>query len=138
MKAPLSLRIRTEKGDKIYYLLLGIIWIIYIVDEIALIVLKNLFVYLLLLSSFLVTMTVLFVLVRPLDLRLTPKKLILGKFKLPLKAIRELRISNLRHLKGNYVADLTIVYDSGALTVSGVKNWRDVLETYQRYSRENK
>ncbi|QIW25312.1 hypothetical protein EWF20_04615 [Sulfolobus sp. S-194] len=60
---------------------------------------------------------------------ITPERVVIGKLKIPLDQVMEIRI-----LKSNdTTTNLIIVYEGGEITIEEVKNWKEVLETFQRY-----
>jgi hypothetical protein len=49
--------------------------------------------------------------------------------KIPLDQVREIKVLRI----DGPTADLIIVYEGGERTIEEVKNWKEVLETFQRY-----
>jgi len=64
-----------------------------------------------------------------INLRITPERVEVGRLKIPLDRVREIKI-----LRSNdSTADLSIVYEGGERTIEDVKNWKEVLEFFERY-----
>ncbi|MCQ4343079.1 MAG: hypothetical protein RXN77_06215 [Sulfolobaceae archaeon] len=64
-----------------------------------------------------------------LNLKITPERVELGRLKIPLDRVRE--IKTLR--SNDSTADLSIVYEGGERIIEDVKNWKEVLETFERF-----
>ncbi len=64
-----------------------------------------------------------------LNARITPERVEIGKWKIHIDQVREIRV-----LRSNGpIAELIIVYEGGERTIEEVKNWKEVLEMFQRY-----
>ncbi|WP_286188943.1 DUF3093 domain-containing protein [Sulfolobus sp. S-194] len=129
MKAPLMLRIRTERGEKLFFYGQLILGLIYIVDIFG--VITNNLLLMFTIASALGIVLILLVLTSYsyFNANITPERVVIGKLKIPLDQVMEIRI-----LKSNdTTTNLIIVYEGGEITIEEVKNWKEVLETFQRY-----
>ncbi|WP_229570801.1 DUF3093 family protein [Saccharolobus caldissimus] len=129
MKAPLMLRIHTKKGDKLFLYVQIIFWLIYVMIDLGLFTNKLLLFGTIALALSIVLITLVLTSYSYLDVRITPERVKIGKWKIPLDQVREIRV-----LRSNgSTADLIIVYEGGERTIEEVKNWKEALETFQRY-----
>jgi hypothetical protein len=129
VKAPLSLRIHTKRGDKLFLYIQIIFWLGYVLVD-AGIFLNNILLFGVLAAALMSISTILAVKSYSyLNLRITPERVEVGRLKIPLDKVREIKI-----LRSNdSTADLSIVYEGGERTIEDVKNWKEVLETFERF-----
>lgn len=123
------LRIRTERGEKLFFYGQLILGLIYIVDIFG--VITNNLLLMFTIASALGIVLILLVLTSYsyFNANITPERVVIGKLKIPLDQVMEIRI-----LKSNdTTTNLIIVYEGGEITIEEVKNWKEVLETFQRY-----
>jgi len=64
-----------------------------------------------------------------INLKITPERVEVGRLKIPLDRVREIRVLRIN----DSTADLSIVYEGGERTIEDVKNWEEVLKTFERY-----
>ncbi|MFP3164217.1 MAG: DUF3093 family protein [Acidianus hospitalis] len=129
MKAPLMLRIHTKKGDKLFLYVQIIFWLIYVMIDLGLFTNKLLLFATIALALSVVLIALVLTSYSYLNVRITPERVEVGKWKIPLDQVREIRV-----LRSNGpTADLIIVYEGGERIIKEVKNWKEVLETFQRY-----
>lgn len=64
-----------------------------------------------------------------INVRITPERVEIGRRKIPLDKVREIKALG----QNGPLADLIIVYEGGERTIKEVKNWKEVLETFQKY-----
>ncbi|BDC00121.1 hypothetical protein SACC_31370 [Saccharolobus caldissimus] len=123
------LRIHTKKGDKLFLYVQIIFWLIYVMIDLGLFTNKLLLFGTIALALSIVLITLVLTSYSYLDVRITPERVKIGKWKIPLDQVREIRV-----LRSNgSTADLIIVYEGGERTIEEVKNWKEALETFQRY-----
>ncbi|ACP34666.1 hypothetical protein LS215_0566 [Sulfolobus islandicus L.S.2.15] len=129
MKAPLMLRIHTKRGDKLFLYIQIIFWLAYVLVDVGIFLNKILLFGVL--AAALGTISIILAVksYSYLNLRITPERVEVGRLKIPLDRVREIRV-----LRSNdSTADLSIVYEGGEKAIKEVKNWEEVLETFQIY-----
>jgi len=129
VKAPLSLRIHTKRGDKLFLYMQIIFWLGYVLVD-AGIFLNKILLFGVLAAALISISIILFVKSYSyINLKITPERVEVGRLKIPLDRVREIKI-----LRSNdSTADLSIVYEGGERTIEDVKNWKEVLETFERF-----
>jgi hypothetical protein len=123
------LRIRTKRGDKLFLYIQIIPWIAFVSVEVGIFLNKILLFSVL--GAALMSISIILAVksYSYLNLKITPERVELGKLKIPLDRVREIKI-----LRSNdSTADLSIVYEGGERIIMDVKNWKEVLETFERF-----
>ncbi len=129
MKAPLSLRIHTKRGDKLFLYIQIIFWLGYVLVDAGIFLNKILLFGVLAAALMSISIILAVKSYSYLNLRITPERVEVGRLKIPLDRVREIKI-----LRSNdSTADLSIVYEGGESTIEDVKNWKEVLETFERF-----
>jgi hypothetical protein len=129
VKAPLMLRIRTKRGEKLFLYIQIIPWLAFISVEVGIFLNKILLFGVL--GAALMSISIILAVksYSYLNLKITPERVELGRLKIPLDRVREIKI-----LRSNdSTADLSIVYEGGERIIMDVKNWKEVLETFERF-----
>ncbi|MCG2907821.1 MAG: DUF3093 domain-containing protein [Sulfolobales archaeon] len=129
MKAPLMLRIRTKRGDKLFLYIQIIPWLAFVSVEVGIFLNKILLFGVL--GAALMSISIILAVksYSYLNLKITPERVEVGRLKIPLDRVREIKI-----LRSNdSTADLSIVYEGGERIIMDVKNWKEVLETFERF-----
>jgi len=123
------LRIHTKRGDKLFLYIQIIFWLAYVLVD-AGIFLNKILLFGVLAAALMSISIILFVKSYSyINLRITPERVEVGRLKIPLDRVREIKI-----LRSNdSTADLSIVYEGGERTIEDVKNWKEVLEFFERY-----
>ena len=123
------LRIHTKRGDKIFLYIQIIFWLAYVLVDVG-IFLNKILLFGVLAAALMSTSIILAVKSYSyINLRITPERVEVGRLKIPLDRVREIKI-----LRSNdSTADLSIVYEGGERTIEDVKNWKEVLETFERF-----
>ncbi|QGR18271.1 DUF3093 domain-containing protein [Sulfurisphaera ohwakuensis] len=129
MKAPLMLRIRTKKGDKLLIYEQVILWIMYVVINFGLFTNNLLLFGTIALVLGIVLITLVLKSYSYLNIKITPERVEIGKRKIPLDQVREIRVLKIN----GPTADLIVVYEGGETLIEEVKNWKEVLYIFQRY-----
>jgi hypothetical protein len=129
MKAPLMLRIHTKRGDKLSLYIQIIFWLAYVLVNVETFLNKILLFGVL--AAVLMSISIILAVksYSCLNLRITPERVEVGRLKIPLDRVREIRVLRIN----DSTADLSIVYEGGERTIEDVKNWKEVLETFKRY-----
>jgi hypothetical protein len=129
MKAPLMLRIHTKRGDKLSLYIQIIFWLAYVLVNVETFLNKILLFGVL--AAVLMSISIILAVksYSCLNLRITPERVEVGRLKIPLDRVREIRVLRIK----DSTADLSIVYEGGERTIEDVKNWKEVLETFKRY-----
>jgi hypothetical protein len=123
------LRIRTKRGDKLFLYIQIIPWLAFVSVEVGIFLNKILLFSVL--GAALMSISIILAVksYSYLNLKITPERVELGKLKIPLDRVREIKI-----LRSNdSTADLSIVYEGGERIIMDVKNWKEVLETFERF-----
>ena len=123
------LRIRTKRGDKLFLYVQIIPWLAFVSVEVGIFLNKILLFGVL--GAALMSISIILAVksYSYLNLKITPERVEVGRLKIPLDRVREIRI-----LRSNdSTADLSIVYEGGERIIMDVKNWKEVLETYERF-----
>jgi len=123
------LRIRTKRGDKLFLYVQIIPWLAFILVEVGIFLNKILLFGVL--GAALMSISIILAVksYSYLNLKITPERVELGRLKIPLDRVREIKI-----LRSNdSTADLSIVYEGGERIIMDVKNWKEVLETFERF-----
>lgn len=129
MKAPLSLRIHTKRGDKLFLYIQIIFWLGYVLVDVGIFLNKILLFGVLAAALMSISIILAVKSYSYINLRITPERVEVGRLKIPLDRVREIKI-----LRSNdSTADLSIVYEGGERTIEDVKNWKEVLETFERF-----
>ena len=123
------LRIHTKRGDKLFLYIQIIFWLAYVLVDVG-IFLNKILLFGVLAAALMSTSIILAVKSYSyINLRITPERVEVGRLKIPLDRVREIKI-----LRSNdSTADLSIVYEGGERTIEDVKNWKEVLEFFERY-----
>ena len=123
------LRIRTKRGDKLFLYVQIIPWLAFVSVEVGIFLNKILLFGVL--GAALMSISIILAVksYSYLNLKITPERVELGRLKIPLDRVREIKI-----LRSNdSTADLSIVYEGGERIIMDVKNWKEVLETFERF-----
>ncbi|MFP3203049.1 MAG: DUF3093 domain-containing protein [Sulfolobus sp.] len=129
MKAPLMLRIHTKRGDKLFLYIQIIFWLGYVLVDVGIFLDKILLFGVLAAALMSISIILAVKSYSYLNLRITSERVEVGRLKIPLDRVREIKI-----LRNNdSTADLSIVYEGGERTIEDVKNWKEVLETFERF-----
>ena len=123
------LRIRTKRGDKLFLYIQIIPWLAFVSVEVGIFLNKILLFSVL--GAALMSISIILAVksYSYLNLKITPERVELGRLKIPLDRVREIRI-----LRSNdSTADLSIVYEGGERIIMDVKNWKEVLKTFERF-----
>jgi hypothetical protein len=123
------LRIRTKRGDKLFLYVQIIPWLAFISVEVGIFFNKILLFGVL--GAALMSISIILAVksYSYLNLKITPERVEVGRLKIPLDRVREIKI-----LRSNdSTADLSIVYEGGERIIMDVKNWKEVLETFERF-----
>jgi hypothetical protein len=123
------LRIRTKRGDKLFLYIQIIPWLAFVSVEVGIFLNKILLFSVL--GAALMSISIILAVksYSYLNLKITPERVEVGRLKIPLDRVREIRI-----LRSNdSTADLSIVYEGGERIIMDVKNWKEVLETFERF-----
>lgn len=123
------LRIRTKRGDKLFLYIQIIPWLAFVSVEVGIFLNKILLFGVL--GAALMSISIILAVksYSYLNLKITPERVELGRLKIPLDRVREIKI-----LRSNdSTADLSIVYEGGERIIMDVKNWKEVLETFERF-----
>ena len=125
------LRIRTKRGDKLFLYTQIIIWLAFVSVEIG-IFLNEILLFGVLAAALMSISIVLAVKSYSyLNLKITPERVEVGRLKIPLDRVREMKI-----LRSNdSTTDLSIVYEGGERVIEDVKNWKEVLKTFKRFKK---
>ena len=123
------LRIRTKRGDKLFLYVQIIPWLAFILVEVGIFLNKILLFGVL--GAALMSISIILAVksYSYLNLKITPERVELGRLKIPLDRVREIRILR----SSDSTADLSIVYEGGERIIMDVKNWKEVLETFERF-----
>jgi len=123
------LRIRTKRGDKLFLYMQIIPWLAFVSVEVGIFLNKILLFSVLGAALMSISIVLAVKSYSYLNLKITPERVELGRLKIPLDRVREIRI-----LRSNdSTADLSIVYEGGERIIMDVKNWKEVLETFERF-----
>ena len=129
MKAPLMLGIHTKKGDKLSLYIQIIFLLVYVLVDVGIFLNKILLFGVLAAALMSISIILAVKSYSYINLRITPERVEVGRLKIPLDRVREIKI-----LRSNdSTADLSIVYEGGERTIEDVKNWKEVLETFERF-----
>ena len=123
------LRIRTKRGDKLFLYIQIIPWLAFVSVEVGIFLNKILLFGVL--GAALMSISIILAVksYSYLNLKITPERVEVGRLKIPLDRVREIRI-----LRSNdSTADLNIVYEGGERIIMDVKNWKEVLKTFKRF-----
>jgi hypothetical protein len=123
------LRIRTKRGDKLFLYIQIIPWLAFVSVEVGIFLNKILLFGVL--GAALMSISIILAVksYSYLNLKITPERVEVGRLKIPLDRVREIKI-----LRSNdSTADLSIVYEGGERIIMDVKNWKEVLETFERF-----
>ena len=123
------LRIRTKRGDKLFLYVQIIPWLAFVSVEVGIFLNKILLFSVL--GAALMSISIILAVksYSYLNLKITPERVEVGRLKIPLDRVREIKI-----LRSNdSTADLSIVYEGGERIIMDVKNWKEVLETFERF-----
>jgi hypothetical protein len=129
VKAPLMLRIHTKRGDKLFLYIQIIPWLAFVSIEVGIFFNKILLFGVLGAALMSISIILAVKLYSYLNLKITPERVEVGRLKIPLDRVREIKI-----LRSNdSTADLSIFYEGGERIIMDVKNWKEVLETFERF-----
>jgi len=123
------LRIRTKRGDKLFLYTQIIIWLAFVSVEVG--IFLNRILLFGVLAAALMSISIILAVksYSYLNLKITPERVEVGRLKIPLDRVREIKI-----LRSNdSTADLSIVYEGGERIIENVKNWKEVLKTFERF-----
>ena len=123
------LRIRTKRGDKIFLYIQILIWLAFVSVEVG--IFLNRILLFGVLAAALMSISIILAVksYSYLNLKITPERVEVGRLKIPLDRVREIKI-----LRSNdSTADLSIVYEGGERIIENVKNWKEVLKTFERF-----
>jgi hypothetical protein len=129
MKAPLMLGIHTKKGDKLSLYTQIIIWLGYVLVDVGIFLNKILLFGVLAAALMSISIILAVKSYSYINLKITPERVEVGRLKIPLDRVREIRVLRIN----DSTADLSIVYEGGERTIKDVKNWEEVLKTFERY-----
>lgn len=129
VKAPLMLRVHTKKGDRLFLYEQVIFWLIYVLINVGLFTNKLLLFGTITLALGIILIILIIKSYSYLNVRITPERVEIGKWKISHDQVREIKALR----QNGPTADLIIVYEGGERTIEEVKNWKEVLETFQRY-----
>jgi len=123
------LRIRTKRGDKLFLYIQIIPWLAFVSVEVGIFFNKILLFGVL--GATLMSISIILAVksYSYLNLKITPERVELGRLKIPLDRVREIKILR----SDDSTADLSIVYEGGERIIMDVKNWKEVLETFERF-----
>jgi len=123
------LRIRTKRGDKLFLYIQIIPWLAFVSVEVGIFLNKILLFSVL--GAALMSISIILAVksYSYLNLKITPERVELGRLKIPLDRVREIKILR----SDDSTADLSIVYEGGERIIMDVKNWKEVLETFERF-----
>jgi len=123
------LRIRTKRGDKLFLYVQIIPWLAFVSVEVGIFLNKILLFSVL--GAALMSISIILAVksYSYLNLKITPERVELGRLKIPLDRVREIKILR----SDDSTADLSIVYEGGERIIMDVKNWKEVLETFERF-----
>lgn len=123
------LRIRTKRGDKLFLYVQIIPWLAFVSVEVGIFLNKILLFSVL--GAALMSISIILAVksYSYLNLKITPERVEVGRLKIPLDRVREIRILR----SDDSTADLSIVYEGGERIIMDVKNWKEVLETFERF-----
>jgi hypothetical protein len=123
------LRIHTKRGDKLFLYIQIIFWLGYVLVDVGIFLNKILLFGVLAAALMSISIILAVKSYSYINLRITPERVEVGRLKIPLDRVREIKI-----LRSNdSTADLSIVYEGGERTIEDVKNWKEVLETFERF-----
>jgi len=123
------LRIHTKRGDKLFLYIQIIFWLAYVLVDVGIFLNKILLFGVLAAALMSISIILAVKSYSYINLRITPERVEVGRLKIPLDRVREIKI-----LRSNdSTADLSIVYEGGERTIEDVKNWKEVLETFERF-----
>jgi len=123
------LRIHTKRGDKLFLYIQIIFWLAYVLVDVGIFLNKILLFGVLAAALMSISIILAVKSYSYINLRITPERVEVGRLKIPLDRVREIKI-----LRSNdSTADLSIVYEGGERTIEDVKNWKEVLEFFERY-----
>ena len=123
------LRIHTKRGDKLFLYIQIIFWLGYVLVDVGIFLNKILLFGVLAAALMSISIILAVKSYSYINLRITPERVEVGRLKIPLDRVREIKI-----LRSNdSTADLSIVYEGGERTIEDVKNWKEVLEFFERY-----
>ena len=123
------LRIHTKRGDKLFLYTQIILWLAYVLITVGIFLNKVLLFGALAAALMSISVILAVKSYSYLNLRITPERVELGRLKIPLDRVKEIKI-----LRSNdSTADLSIVYEGGERVVEDVKNWKEVLKTFERF-----
>ncbi len=123
------LRIRTKRGDKLFLYIQIIPWLAFVSVEVGIFLNKILLFGVLGAALMSISIVLAVKSYSYLNLKITPERVEVGRLKIPLDRVREIKI-----LRSNdSTADLSIVYEGGERIIMDVKNWKEVLETFERF-----
>ena len=123
------LRIRTKRGDKLFLYIQIIPWLAFVSVEVGIFLNKILLFGVL--GAALMSISIILAVksYSYLNLKITPERVEVGRLKIPLDRVREIKILR----SDDSTADLSIVYEGGERIIMDVKNWKEVLETFERF-----
>jgi len=123
------LRIRTKRGDKLFLYIQIIPWLAFVSVEVGIFLNKILLFSVL--GAALMSISIILAVksYSYLNLKITPERVEVGRLKIPLDRVREIKILR----SDDSTADLSIVYEGGERIIMDVKNWKEVLETFERF-----
>jgi hypothetical protein len=123
------LRIHTKRGDKLFLYIQIIPWLAFVSIEVGIFFNKILLFGVLGAALMSISIILAVKLYSYLNLKITPERVEVGRLKIPLDRVREIKI-----LRSNdSTADLSIFYEGGERIIMDVKNWKEVLETFERF-----
>jgi len=123
------LRIHTKRGDKLFLYIQIIFWLAYVLVDVGIFLNKILLFGVLAAALMSISIILAVKSYSYLNLRITPERVEVGRLKIPLDRVREIKILR----RNDSTADLSIVYEGGERTIEDVKNWKEVLETFERF-----
>jgi len=123
------LRIRTKRGDKLFLYIQIIPWLAFISVEVGIFLNKILLFGVLGAALMSISIVLAVKSYSYLNLKITPERVEVGRLKIPLDRVREIKILR----SDDSTADLSIVYEGGERIIKDVKNWKEVLETFERF-----
>ena len=123
------LRIHTKRGDKLFLYIQIIFWLAYVLVDVGIFLNKILLFGVLAAALMSISIILAVKSYSYINLRITPERVEVGRLKIPLDRVREIKISR----SNDSTADLSIVYEGGERTIEDVKNWKEVLEFFERY-----
>jgi hypothetical protein len=123
------LRIHTKRGDKLFLYIQIIFWLAFVLVEVGIFFNKILLFGVLAATLMSISIILAVKSYSFLNLKITPERVEVGRLKIPLDKVREIKMLR----SSDSTADLSIVYEGGERIIMDVKNWKEVLKTFERF-----